>query len=91
MSHTVSHKVAGQLTLRGIPADLYRELKSEARRLKTSINRVILARILPKKSVKRDGAASVLLSLAGTWDRSRVDDFEKQIEGERRIDPELWS
>ena len=87
----MSHKSAGQLTLRGIPADLYRELKAEARRLRTSINRVILDRILPRKEKKREGAASDLLSLAGTWDRARVEDFEKQIKGHRRIDPELWS
>ena len=87
----MSHKVAGQLTLRGIPADLFRELKEEARRLKTSINRVILARILPRGSGKRDGAAAGLLSMGRTWDKLRADDFEKQIEGHRRIDPELWS
>ncbi len=91
MSHAMSQKMAGQLTLRGIPADLFRQLKAEARRLGISINRVILARILPHAAKRREGAAAGLLSMGRTWDKARTDDFEKQLEGHRRIDPELWS
>lgn len=87
----MSQKMAGQLTLRGIPENLYRELKEEASRLGKSINRVILDRILPERKKKGLGACAELRSMSGTWNQSRFDDFNRQIRDHRKIDPELWS
>lgn len=78
------------ITLRGIPMDIYREMLQEAKQKGLSLNKVLLNKILPKRDKKEGGAAS-LLSLAGTWDASRANDFEKQIEDHRRIDEELWA
>lgn len=86
----MSHKSARQLTLRGIPDHLFREMQAEARRQRTSINGLLLKRLLPETE-KSEGACASLLSLAGTWDAKRAEDFDKNMGEHRGIDREIWS
>lgn len=87
----MSHKSARQLTLRGIPDHLFREMQAEARRQRTSVNGLLLKRLLPEAEKRSEGACASLLSLAGTWDAKRAGDFDKNAGEHRGIDQELWS
>jgi hypothetical protein len=87
----MSHIVKRQMTLRGIPKEVWKEIETEAHRQKTSVNKVLLKRIAPQQQSKREGACAPLLDLAGTWDEKRAADFESRVSDHRRIDPELWS
>ena len=87
----MSHRVAKQITVRGIPEVLYQSIQSEAKLQGTSINRVLLHRLDPVRRKESGGACAGLLNLAGTWDEKRVKDFERSFPGHRRIDSELWS
>jgi hypothetical protein len=80
-----------QLTIRGLPPDFRRQLEREARKKGTSLNKLLLRKILPSSSNKEKGACADLLILAGTWDSRRAQDFEEKIQDHRQIDKELWS
>lgn len=86
----MSRHSAKQLTLRGIPHNLYRDLVREARRRRTSVNKLLLERLLPPQRERAHGHAYDLLALSGTWDADRAADFETSLHALRQIDPELW-
>ncbi|MBI2981571.1 MAG: hypothetical protein HYY44_04675 [Deltaproteobacteria bacterium] len=87
----MSHNTKKQITLRGIPKEVWKEIETEADRHKTSVNKVLLKRITPQQQTKREGCCAPLLAFAGSWDEKRAADFENQFSGHRQIDPELWS
>ncbi|MBI3541558.1 MAG: hypothetical protein HY073_05425 [Deltaproteobacteria bacterium] len=81
-----------QITLRGLPPRVFQELKREAKKKRKSLNQVLLDHLLPStEQDKGDGACADLLKLSGTWDEKRARDFEAHFQGQRHIDPELWS
>jgi len=90
MSRSVNQNSQAQITLRGLPTQLLKELKSEARRRKVSVNQVLLDRLSPQSESSLEGACSELLTLSGTWDAERLRDFENASKGLRPIDSELW-
>lgn len=79
-----------QVTLRGLPTSLFRELKREAHQKKMSLNQVLLDKILPARKKPREGECSQLLALAGTWSEKRAKDFDQALQEIRKIDFELW-
>lgn len=86
----MSRNSAKQLTVRGIPGDVYRTLVREAKRERTSVNKLLLARLFPSPSRDTQGLAHDLTSLAGTWSDEQARDFETQLQSLRQIDTELW-
>ncbi len=89
MSQNTIHK-SFQMTIRGLPVSLMKELKKEAQIKKLSLNQVVLDRILPESEKTKEGACAELMDLAGTWDEKRAGDFEASMKDHRTIDPELW-
>lgn len=87
----MSQSSARQVTLRGIPDPLYHELRSEAKRRGTSVNKILLHRLHPGLQEKTEGACAELLPLAGTWSKKKAQDFKGAAKGHRRIDKGLWS
>ncbi|MCC6212206.1 MAG: hypothetical protein IT513_14315 [Burkholderiales bacterium] len=78
------------LSLRGLDAGTLARIRSSARRLRVSVNRLIidtLQRQYAQKSRPRDQ----LDELAGTWSRREADEFEAAIRPFSEIDPELWA
>lgn len=78
-----------QLTIRRVPERVKQLLKELAKREEKSINQIILE--ILERGLGLAGEEIVyhdLDDLAGTW----VDDpeFDKAIEEQHRIDPELW-
>ncbi len=80
-----------QITLRGLPEPLEREIRRQARRRGSSLSKAIIE--LLERAVgfnhpspkKRD-----LSSLAGTWDEAAFSEFEKAVSAFGEIEPEIW-
>ena len=80
-----------QITVRGIPEDLQRELQSRARANGESLNKSVI-RLLkqavgldrPEKK-KRD-----LSTLAGKWESGEAAEFERNVRVFEAIDEDLW-
>ena len=86
-AHRPSH-----LTIRGLPEDIARQLKAEARRRGESLNETV-------KSVLRRGLGlheeeaydNGLRALAGTWSEAEFERFERAAACFEEIDEDLWS
>lgn len=83
---------AYNFNLRGIPSDVMVHLKREAKRLKTSVN-VLILKILERglgfsteKVTYHD-----LDHLAGTWSSAEAKAFKENTKDFEKIDKELWS
>ena len=80
-----------QITVRGIPEDLQREIQSRARANGESLNKSVI-RLLkqavgldrPEKK-KRD-----LSTLAGKWESGEAAEFERNVRVFEAIDEDLW-
>jgi hypothetical protein len=78
------------LSLRGLDADTLARIRSSARRLKVSVNRLIVE-TLRRQYAPAQRARDSIDRLAGTWSRAEADEFEAAIADFSRIDPELWA
>jgi len=78
------------LRLRGLDAQTLSRIRSSARRLRMSVNLLIvdtLRRHYAPKSRPRDQ----IDELAGTWTRREADEFEAAIRPFSQVDPKLWA
>ena len=80
-----------QITVRGIPGDLQREIQSRARANGESLNKSVIRRLKqavgldrPEKK-KRD-----LSALAGKWESGEAAEFERNVRVFEAIDEDLW-
>ncbi len=82
---------ASNFNLRGIPSDVMILLKREAKRLRTSVNLLVLQMIeqglglARKKVVYHD-----LDHLAGSWSAEDEKTFKKNTRSFEQIDEDLW-
>lgn len=80
-----------QITIRDLPEVLEREIRREAHRRGTSLNKTII-RIL-MKSLELDSPVDKkrdLSPLAGTWDEAAATEFEQTMSVFKTIDEENW-
>ena len=83
---------AFSFNLRGIPSDVMRLLKQEAKRLGTSVNVLILKMIERSLGVSYEKTAFHDLDhLAGSWSNTEAKAFEANTKPFEKIDKELWS
>jgi len=78
-----------QFTVRGVPERLDRELRSQARKQRKSLNKVLLNALEKGAGIGAEVRRyHDLDDLAGTW----VEDpaFDQAIAEMDRVDPELW-
>ncbi len=80
-----------QITLRHVPENIDILIRAMSKKQKLSINKTVIA-LLEKalelgnnSNKKRD-----LSKLAGTWDRSRTEEFMKNTAIFEEIDREIW-
>ena len=84
-----------QMTVRGIPAEVEREIKREARGKGKSLNKALIS-LLEKatgargKSSSREFLHHDLDHLCGTWTREDAAEFGKNLKALRKIDGDLW-
>lgn len=82
---------ASNFNLRGIPSELMSQLKSEAKRLNTSVNQLILQMVerglgfTRKKEKHHD-----LDHLAGSWTSAEEKLFKENTKSFEQIDKDLW-
>jgi len=78
--------------LRGVPPEVMTLLKQEAKRLRTSVNGLILQMIERGIGFTRERCTYHDLDhLASSWSSSEEKAFEKNTQYFEKIDKELWS
>lgn len=80
-----------QITVRGIPDDLQREIQSRARAHGESLNKSVIR--LLKQAVGLDRPAKKkrdLSALAGKWEAGEAAEFERNVRVFETIDEDLW-
>ena len=78
-----------QITIRGIDAEIEKEIRKIAQQHGKSINQVI-KEIIHKEFKGREAPASSLKELAGGWDRDEANEFERAIASCEQIDEGMW-
>jgi hypothetical protein len=80
-----------QITLRDLPEPLEREIRKEAQRRGSSLNKVIISIIEKGLGLQsRLGKKRDLTSLAGTWDEAALAEFLDATSVFETIDAENW-
>lgn len=83
------------LTVRGIPADIERVIKREAKEKKLSLNKALLS-LLEKatgKNVNTNSRKTVYHDLdrfSGAWTKAEEKAFVKSLGLQRKVDEALW-
>ena len=80
-----------QITLRNIPQNLERQIRTLAEKNQTSLNRTIIT--LVEKALGTSGESKKkrdLSSEAGTWNDTDVREFEAHVKPFGKIDEEIW-
>jgi hypothetical protein len=80
-----------QITLRGLPEPLEREIRKQARRRGSSLNKLIISILEKGLGVQSaHGKKRDFSSLAGTWDAAAFSEFTKAQGAFETIDAENW-
>lgn len=89
---TRSKMATFNFNLRGVPSELMNLLKSEAEKLNTSVNALILKIIEGRFGLVQDKPVYHDLDhLASTWSSSEEKAFEENTRYFEKIDEEFWS
>ena len=78
-----------QITIRKIPENLDKQLRTLARTQNISLNKIViqlLQRVLGITGNKQRD----LSDIAGTWDKEQFEEFEKNTQVFNEIDNEIW-
>ncbi len=82
------------ITLRNIPPELGKRLEQEASGHQTSLNKTVLHLLMQATGLVRSDRGPArfhdLDHLAGTWTADEAAQFDRSLQAQRRIDPELW-
>jgi hypothetical protein len=84
-----------QLTIRGIPEEVERAIRKEARQKGVSLNKAALAVLERAGGANRRGTRKAPLyhdldHLCGVWDKRQADEMERHVALHREIDEALW-
>ena len=83
------------MTLRGVGSELAEKLKRTAAEQNKSVNQLILEIINKSLGLEKDKKFSRKYSdldnLFGRWTEDEFQQIHDQIQGDRKIDPELWT
>lgn len=82
------------ITLRNLPPELARHIEHEAAESGLSLNRTVI-RLLEKGAGIQGGKPEATVyhdldHLAGSWSDEEAAEFDRALDAQRRIDPELW-
>lgn len=83
------------ITIRKIPPELAEEIQAHADREGTSLAQAVIRLLLRATGLSPDGVRrrrwTDLDELGGTWSGAEADVFDRAVEDQRPIDPDLWS
>lgn len=82
------------ITLRNLPTDLAETLEREAAATGRSLNKTVI-RLLEKAtgvsgSPPKTTRFHDLDDLAGSWTNKQAREFERHLQDQRQIDPDIW-
>jgi hypothetical protein len=77
------------LSLRGLDDATLTRIRASARRLRISVNRLIVD-TLRRQYAPAPRARDAVDRLAGSWSKAEADEFDAAIAQFSKIDPELW-
>ena len=81
----------GYLTVRDVPSDVAKALRSETRRRGKSLNQTVIDLLRQALGLGWDSQrANGLEKLAGTWSQQELDSFERATAIFENIDEEQW-
>lgn len=79
------------LTVRDVPADIAKALRTETRRREKSLNQTVIDLLRQALGLSWDSQeTNGLEKLAGTWSQEELDHFEHATAVFERIDEEEW-
>lgn len=82
------------VTVRQIPHELARAIERRARAARTSVNKAVIGLLEEAAGLaKKNGTWTRhhdLDALAGTWTREEAAAFNRSLQAQRRIDPDVW-
>ena len=83
------------VTLRNVPPEIAKLVRKEAERQRTSINKAVISLLQTrvegrKKKKTKTANYDDLDALAGSWTKKEAAEFDKALNSQRSIDPELW-
>ena len=83
------------ITLRNLPPELSREIESRSQILGLSLNKTVLKLLQEALLPQEDAPLGArrhddLDELAGSWSEAEAAEFDRSLEAQRQIDPELW-
>lgn len=76
-----------QMTIRGVPPDVTKQLRAMARERGTSINNIVIE--LLNKALGRSARRAALERYV-TWTDADRAEFDATLAEQRKIDPDLW-
>ena len=80
-----------QITLRNLPEHVERAIRKRAKEKQISLNQSATELLPQALGTSEDGARyRNLRDLAGTWNDTEADAFDRRVEELRSIDPEIW-
>jgi hypothetical protein len=84
-----------QLTIRGVPDEVEREIRKEARQKRVSLNKAALGLLERVSGTPQRGKKSVSLHhdldhLCWIWNRKEAEEMENRLALQRKIDEALW-
>lgn len=81
----------GYLTVRDVPSDVAKALRTETRRRRKSLNQTVIDLLRQALGLNWDSpGTNGLEKLAGTWSQEELDRFERAAAVFERIDEEQW-
>ena len=82
-----------QLTVRGVPPELDKRLRAEARRRGLSLNRTVI-RLLAEATGQADKPRDLpnldFEEFFGTWTAEEAAEFDARLREMRQVDEEMW-
>ena len=78
-----------QMTIRKIPENLDKQLRTIARTQNISLNKIVI-QLLQRALGITGNKQRDLSDIAGTWDKEQCEEFEKNTQVFNEIDNEIW-
>ena len=79
------------ITVRNVPEDLARALKTETRQRGTSLNQTVLELLTQAVGLGDQPRSNGLYDLAGAWSQQDLEAFESATAVFKQVNEELWS
>ena len=79
------------ITVRNLDPELYNELRRKAEEEGTSLNKIVQKLLQQALGLKRRPQRHHDLDqFFGAWTQEQAEEFDRELEQQRRVDPELW-